>query len=358
MMRGIVFDGERLRLTDALSVRAPKADEVRVRVLRSGICHSDLNMVEAGVIGVPVVLGHEAAGEVVELGEAVMGFTIGDRVMVGTQTPCGECRECQRDTPANCDVTWGMMAQQPFTWNGVPTYSFSNVSSFASEIVVKAGQLYRTGDLPPEQAALIGCAVSTGYAAARTLGLVGSGDRVVVIGVGGIGVNAIAGAALAGAQVLAVDLNATKEQVAIDAGASQFLVTARGMSAEAFATALQDAFAPIDVAIECSGAAIAAEAAIMSTKRGGRVVLIGQSGAGARASFDLNGVTMGKEIVAALNGGARPQQDYPELIALAQCRKIDLAAQVTQVWPLAQFEDAIAALHSGRVTRAVLDHTI
>lgn len=357
-MRGIVFDGERLQLTEALSVRAPGAGEVKVRVLRSGICHSDLNMVEAGVIRTPVVLGHEAAGEVAELGEGITGFAVGDRVMVGTQTPCGTCRECARGTPANCDVTWGMSAQQPFTWEGKPTFSFSNVSSFAGEIVVKAEQLFHTGDLPPEQAALIGCAVSTGYAAARNLGQVTANDRVVVIGAGGIGINAIAGAALAGAQVLAVDLNPAKEQAARDAGATAFFVPTHGMDAAELATALQEAFAPIDVAIECSGASVAAEAAIMATKRGGRVVLIGQSGAGARASFDLNGLTMGKEIVATLNGGARPERDYPALIALAQARKIDLAAQVTQVWPLAQFEDAIAALHAGTVTRAVLDHTI
>ncbi|SFR91681.1 alcohol dehydrogenase catalytic domain-containing protein [Sphingomonas jatrophae] len=356
-MRGIVFDGGRLQLTDALTVRDPGPGEVKVRVLRSGICHSDLNMVDSGMIRTPIVLGHEAAGEVMALGPGVTDFAVGDRVMVGTQTPCGECRECARGAPANCDVTWGMVAPQPFEWDGRPTYSFSNVSSFAGEIVAKTGQLFRTGDLPPEQAALIGCAVSTGYAAARTLGQVGAGDRVVVIGVGGIGVNAIAGAALAGAEVLAVDLNLAKEQAARDAGATDFLLATRAMDAEGLATALRDAFDPIDVAIECSGAGVAAEASILATKRGGRVVLIGQSGAGARASFDLNGLTMGKEIVARLNGGARPAEDYPTLIALAQDRRIDLGRQVTQVWPLAEFEAAIAALHSGAVTRAVLDHT-
>lgn len=357
-MRGIVFDGERLQLTDALNVRAPGKGEVQVRVLRTGICHSDLNMVEAGVIVTPVVLGHEAAGEVMVAGKGVVGFAPGDRVMVGTQTPCGACRECARGTPANCDVTWGMPPAQPFTWNGQPTYSFSNVSSFAGEIVVKASQLYHVGDLPPEQAALIGCAVSTGYGAARNLGRVTGDDRVVVFGVGGIGVNAIAGAALTGAQLLAVDINPEKAQAARDAGAAAFLPVTRDMDAAALAAALQDAFAPIDVAIECSGSPIAAEAAIMATKRGGRVVLIGQSGAGVRASFDLNGLTMGKEIVSTLNGGAQPERDYPELIALAQARKIDIAAQVTQVWPLAEFEEAIAALRSGKVTRAVLDHSI
>jgi S-(hydroxymethyl)glutathione dehydrogenase/alcohol dehydrogenase len=357
-MRGIVFDGERLRLTDALAVRAPGPGEVKVRVLRSGLCHSDLNMVQGGLIQTPVVLGHEAAGEVMTMGAGVADFAVGEPVMVSPQTPCGVCRECQRGAPANCDLTWGMPAQQPFTWEGRPTYSFSNVSSFAGEIVVKARQLFRTGALPPEQAALIGCAVSTGYAAARVLGEVRPGDRVAVIGAGGIGVNAIAGARLAGAEVMAVDLNGRKEAAARQAGASQFLLSTRDIDAETLARMMREAFAPIDVAIECSGAPIAVEAAVGAVKRGGRVVLIGQTRPGARASFGLDDLTMGREILGRLNGGARPERDYSELIALAQAGRIDLASQVTHVWPLAEFEQAIAALEAGEVTRAVLDHTI
>lgn len=356
-MRGIVFDGERLRLTDQLTVRDPGPGEVKVRILRSGICQSDLSMLEGAIkIPTPIVLGHEAAGEVMALGPDVVDFAVGERVMVGAQSPCGECRECARGTPANCDVTWGFHPDQPFMWEGKPTYNFTHVSSFASEIVAKIGQLYRTGDLPPEQAALIGCAVSTGFSAARRLGQVAAGDRVVVIGVGGVGVNAITGAALAGAEVLAVDLNPAKEQAARDAGATAFLVATREMDAEGLAGAMRDAFAPIDVLIECSGARVAVEASIVGIKRGGRVVLIGQSGAGGRASFDRNDVTMGKEIIARLNGGTQPEEDFPALIALAQDHGIDLAKQVTRVWPLAQFEDAIAAVRSGQVTRAVLDH--
>ena len=356
-MRGIVFDGERLQLTDALEVRAPAAGEVKIKLLRSGICHSDLNMVDSKMIRTPVVLGHEAAGEIIEVGPEVSDFSVGERVMVGTQTPCGECRECLRGEPINCDQAWGLNPQQPFTWAGRPTYSFSNVSSFAEEIVAKTSQLYRTGDLPPEQAALIGCAVSTGYSAARHLGRVRSGDRVVVIGVGGIGVNAISGSALAGAEVMAVDVNPDKEQVAITAGAQRFLLMSRSLDAQGMIHAIHEAFDPIDVAIECSGAPMASEVAIEATKRGGRVVLIGLSKPGSRASVSLDTITFGREIIGALNGGASPERDYPELIELARSRRIDLSTQVTKVWPLAEFENAITALKSGRVTRAVLDHT-
>ncbi|MCP1471705.1 S-(hydroxymethyl)glutathione dehydrogenase/alcohol dehydrogenase [Sphingobium sp. OAS761] len=356
-MRGIIFDGERLQLTDRLSVRDPGPGEVLIRVLRSGICHSDLNMI-AGKGRAPIVLGHEAAGEIVALGPEVTDFAVGERVVVGTQTPCGECRECRRGTPANCDETWGITPRTPFTWHGKPTYSFANVSSFAEQIVARTTQLYRIGDLPPEQAALIGCAVSTGYAAATVLGAVVAQDRVVVIGVGGIGVNAIAGACLAGAEVMAVDLNPEKEAAARQAGATEFLATRRDMDRETLVSAIGDAFAPIDVIIECSGAPIAAEVAVRAAKRGGRVVLIGQTKPGARMDLPLDDVTFGREIIGRLNGGARPEIDYPELIEHARARRIDVAAQVTQVWPMAQFEEAIAALEAGKVTRAVLDMTI
>ena len=357
-MRGILFDEGRLFLTDALEVRDPGPGEVKVRVIRSGICHSDLNMMDGGFVATPVVLGHEAAGVVAEIGPGVHDWKPGEAVMVGTQTPCGQCRECKRGEPANCDVTWGFLPQQPFLWDGRPVHNFANVSSFAGEIVVRVEQLFRTGSLPFEEAALIGCAVSTGYCAARNLGRIGPGDRVVVIGVGGIGVNAIQAARAAGASVLAVDINPAKEAVARQFGAEAFLKADRNADGMMTAKTLADAFAPIDLAIECSGAPAAVEGAIHGVKRGGRVVLIGMSAAGGRVSVGLDAVLGGREIVTVMNGGAIPARDYPELIAMATAGRIDIAGQVTRVWPLAQFEDAIAALRAGQVTRALLDHTV
>lgn len=242
-MREIVFDGQDLVLTNALTVCHPGPAEVHVRIMRSGICHSDLNMGKGGVIPTPVVLGHEAAGEVIALGSDASGFSVGDKVLVSPQAPCGTCRECMRGTPGNCDVTWGMVPSQPYTWEGRPTYSFSNVSSFAGEIVVQASQLHHTGGLPPEQTALMGCSVSTGYSAAMILGQVRTGDRVAVSGVGCIGVNAIAGARLNGAEVLAVDLNPDKQEAALSAGATQFLVAGHHMAAPELAAVMRDAFA-------------------------------------------------------------------------------------------------------------------
>ena len=356
-MRGIVWDGQKLVITDDLQVRDPGPDEVKVKILRSGLCHSDLNMMSPAIMPGPVVLGHEGAGVVAQLGEGVTGFAVGEEVLLGTQTPCGECRECQRDTPHNCDINWGYAPSFPFSYQGRPAASFANCSSFAEEVVVQARQLFRTNGMPPEQAALIGCAVSTGYFAAVRLGDVRGGDRVVVIGVGGIGVNAIQGAKLAGASVLAVDVNPSKEAVAAQFGADQFLLAKRSDNGAALASALKDAFDPIDVAIECSGAPTAVEGAIHGVKRGGRVVLIGMTAPGAKASFSLDAVLSGREVISVMNGGARPPRDYPGLIKLANDGKLDIKSQVTKVWPLAEFKDAIGALEAGQVTRAVLDHT-
>lgn len=356
-MRGIVWDGQKLVITDDLQVRDPGPGEVKVKILRSGVCHSDLNMMSPAIMPNPVVLGHEGAGVVAQLGEGVSGLSVGDEVLLGTQTPCGECRECKRDTPHNCDINWGYAPAFPFSYQGKPAASFANCSSFAGEVVVQARQLFKTNGMAPEQAALIGCAVSTGYYAAVRLGAVRASDRVVVIGVGGIGVNAIQGAKLAGASVLAVDINPSKETVAKDFGADQFLLARRGDDGAALSKALKEAFDPIDLAIECSGAPSAVEGAIHGVKRGGRIVLIGMTAPGAKASFSLDAVLSGREVISVMNGGARPSEDYPGLIALANSGKLDLASQVTKVWPLAEYQEAIAALEAGQVTRAVLDHT-
>jgi S-(hydroxymethyl)glutathione dehydrogenase/alcohol dehydrogenase len=354
-MRGVVWTGERLVVTDRLSVRAPGPGEVKVRVLASGVCHSDLNMMDAPGVPVPVVLGHEAGGVVAEVGPGVANVAVGDRVTVCSQTPCGECRECRRQATANCDHTWGMSPSQPFQWEGRPVFSFANVSSFAEEIVVQAGQVFPTHELPVEEAALIGCAVATGYCAASTLAQVRPGDRVAVIGVGGIGVNAIRGARLLGAErIVALDLNPDKAEAARRFGADDFLLVPRSGGAEAVAERLREA-GPIDTVIECSGAPAALQGALQGVKRGGRIVPIGMTRPGASLELSLDRLMSGCEIVTTLQGGATPA-DFPHVVDLARRREIDVGAQITRVWPLAEIEDAIAALRAGAVTRAVLDH--
>jgi S-(hydroxymethyl)glutathione dehydrogenase / alcohol dehydrogenase len=357
-VRGVVWDGARLHLTDELAVRAPGPGEAQIRVLASGICHSDLNAMDYPMMPTPIVLGHEAAGVVEAVGAGVTNVRVGEPVMVGSQTPCGECRECQSERYIACDMTYAPVAP-PFTWRGQPTHSFANISSFASTITVKAAQLVNTEGLKPAAAALVGCAVSTGYGAARNLGQVRRGDVVVVFGVGGIGVNAIQGARVAGAsRVVAVDINGDKESVSRKFGASDFVRLPRGLDANGIAEHVTAAIgAPVDVVIECSGVPAVVEASIRIPKRAGTCVLVGQPAPQAKASFNVFGFTLGRKIVSQLNGGTNPRRDFATLIDLARKAEIDIESQITRVWPLAEFETALAALRAGQVVRAVLDHT-
>jgi S-(hydroxymethyl)glutathione dehydrogenase/alcohol dehydrogenase len=348
-MKAAVWTGERLVLVEDLLLRPLQAGEVKVRVLASGVCHSDLNKMAARGGRTPVVLGHEAAGVVAEVGPGVSGITTGERVMVCSQTPCGHCRECSRRSPANCDQTWGFTAEPPFRWRGQPVFSFANVSSFAEEIIVRADQVFPTFDLPHGEAALIGCAVATGFGAVRRLAQVAPGDRVAILGVGGIGVNAIQAARLGGAaHVVAVDVNPDKAATAARFGAHAFV------PADAQAAAALAREGPIDTVVECSGAASARDLAFAAVKRGGRVVLVGMTDPGARLDLDLSRVMHGCSIVSMLQGGAEPE-DFPGLIDQVRRREIEVAGQITRVWPLSEINGALEALRAGAVTRAVLD---
>lgn len=359
-MRGAVWDGNRLIVTDRLRLRRIEPGEVRIRVLRSGVCHTDIAKMGQNLSNLPVVFGHEACGEIIEVGENVEQWCVGDRVITSTQTPCGACRECQRDEPHSCPETWGTgkAGKFPYSLDDTPVASFANVSSFAGEIVAKTGQLFKADGLPPEAAALIGCAVSTGVCAARRLGQVRQADTVVVFGIGGVGVNAVQGAAAAGATVIAVDTNPSREAVARGFGASAFVLADRALSAESLATDIASRFGPIDVVIECSGSIGAIEAALNSIKRGGRVVLIGMSRPSSHAALPLDTFVRGGEVIAAMNGGAVPERDYPEIILQVRDGRLNVSDQVSAVWPIERINEAIIAVQRGEVTRAVIDHEI
>ena len=251
-VRAAIWDGTKL-IVDEVSLLPPSAGEVTVRVLASGICHSDLNVIDGRApLPAPVVLGHEAAGVVERIGGDVDSVAVGDEVMISSMTPCGECPSCRAHRPSRCRAAYGRPSF-PFRWRGSHVRSYANVSSFATHVTVRAAQLFSTTGIPPASGALIGCAVSTGWGAVTNVAQVAAGEIVVVIGIGGIGVNAVAAARAAGAaRIVAVDIDPRKERIARHFGADEF-VTDISTIAGADSTA--------DVVIECSGAPAAISAA-------------------------------------------------------------------------------------------------
>jgi S-(hydroxymethyl)glutathione dehydrogenase / alcohol dehydrogenase len=341
-VRAAVWDGAEL-VVDDVSLRPPASGEVTVRVLASGICHSDLNVMDGlAPVPAPVVLGHEAAGVVDRVGDGVEGLAVGDEVMVSSMTPCGDCPSCRAGRPSRCPATYGRPSF-PFRWRGRDVRAYANVSSFASHVTVRASQAVKASGLPPAVSALVGCAVSTGWGAVRNVAQVAAGETVVVVGVGGIGVNAIAAARAAGAgRIVAVDVDPRKEAAARHFGADEFVTEASAVAGAEV----------IDVVIECSGAPAAISAAVTLAPT---VALVGIPPAGVELSVDARSLVLGRRLLGSLNGDIVPERHLPAILDQVRAGTLDVAAQVGGVWPLDRIHDAIAAVRAGDVIRATLD---
>jgi S-(hydroxymethyl)glutathione dehydrogenase/alcohol dehydrogenase len=343
-VRAAVFDGERLLVVDDLEVPEPAAGEVTLRVQASGICHSDLNVIEGSIpVPAPVVLGHEAAGVVERVGEGVTDWKVGDDALVTGITPCGKCRPCRTGHPTACPEAFGR-GGAPFRWRGEPVRSYAQVSSWSSVITVDAYRLTSTTGIPASKACLIGCAVTTGYGATKNAAQVQPGDRVAVLGIGGVGVNAIQTARLLGAaEVVAIDVNPDRE-----AAAKQF-------GAHRFALAGDTSVGTFDAVVECSGAPAAIDAAIAMTSAGGTTALVGLPPAGHHATFDVGHLMRGRRIVGSLGGDIVPDRDTPEIVEHLRAGRLTVDGIAPQTWPLAEIDDAIAAVRAGKVIRPLLD---
>ena len=356
-MRGIVFDGHELVFTEDLTVREPEHGEVLVRIHASGICHSDLNVVD-GVSPrpTPIVLGHEGAGEVVRCGAGVEHVSPGDRVVIASITPCRACRACAAGRLSDCADAFGS-GERPFRFRGEPTLRYANTSSWAEHVVVKATQLFTIGDLPMAGASLLGCAVSTGYGCVRNVAHVREDDTVAVIGIGGIGANVLQSARLAGAsRIIAIDVNPRRRDTAISFGATDVVIVAPD---DDLVVAVRDLTGHgVDHAFECAGLVPTVEAAIAMTAPGGSAVLIGMPPRGARVSFDVSEIFRGRRIIGSLNGACDPARDFPAMIDHVRNGRLDIDTLVTQVFPFAEWQTAIAATRSGAVVRSVLDLTV
>ncbi|TVL93715.1 Zn-dependent alcohol dehydrogenase [Streptomyces sp. SAJ15] len=354
-MRGVVFDGRRARVAEDLEIRGTGPGEVRVALAAAGICHSDLSVIDGTIpFPVPVVLGHEGAGVVEAVGPDVTHVAPGDHVALSTVANCGHCADCARGRPTMCRATIGRPGQ-PFTRPcGAPLYAFAACSAFAEHTVVKAVQAVKIpSDIPFTSAALIGCGVLTGVGAVLNRARVDPGETVIVIGVGGIGLNVLQAARLAGASlIVAIDTNPHKEEPARRFGATHFID----------ATATPDSSAEVrrilphgaDHAFECVGSARLVRQAVDLLGRHGQAVLLGVPSATAEASFRVSSMYLDKSILGCRYGSSRPQRDIALYARLYRAGRLMLDELVTRTYPLADFAKAVDDTRRGRVARAVL----
>lgn len=356
-MRGVIFDGKHARPADGIEVRDPEPGEVLVGIRAAGLCHSDLSVVDGTIpFPVPVVLGHEGAGVVEAVGEGVGHVAPGDHVALSTLANCGTCAECDRGRPTMCRMAIGRPGQ-PFSRNGQPLYNFASNSAFAERTVVKAVQAVPIPDsIPFTSAALIGCGVLTGVGAVLNRAKVEQGDTVVVIGTGGIGLNVLQGARIAGASVIvAVDANPAKEAQARRFGATHFVdASAAGGIAETGAAVREILPDGAAHAFECVGSTRLIRQAVDLLDRHGQAVLLGVPPTDAEASFLVSSMYLDKSILGCRYGSSRPQRDIALYAELYGSGRLLLDELVTEVYPVEDFEKAAADAEHGRLARGVL----
>jgi len=338
--RGVVLAGPGAIALEEIRVEPPGPGEVLVRIEATGVCHSDLHVIEEDGWGhaFPVLLGHEGAGTVESVGDGVDGLAPGDRVVLGWKTACGRCPTCLRGAPRHCTRPPAAPGRL-FRADGDELTPVLRTGTFATHTVVAQAAAVRVPrELPLEQACLIGCAVATGVLSVLETAKVWPGARVAVIGCGAVGLSVIQGARIAGAsEIRAIDLDERKREQALQFGATH---TEPGR---------------VDFAFDVVGRRATFEQALGMIATGGTVVLIGLSPAGERAELNLPGLFGRRARILVSHGGDHlPEEDFPLLARWALEGKLDLAGMVTRTAPLADWQDALAAMQHGEVIRTVL----
>lgn len=335
----------------------PGPGQVRVRLAAAGVCHSDLSLSDGTMrVPVPAVLGHEGAGTVISVGDGVTHIVPGDEVVLNWAPSCGSCHTCSLGEVWLCaNALRGagdVYARR--TSDGSDLHPGLNVAAFAEETVVAAGCVLPLPDgVPLTDAALLGCAVLTGYGAVHHSAKVRQGETVAVFGVGGVGLAALQAARIAGAsKIVAVDVSPAKESLARDAGATDYVVASDTTAREIRALTGKQG---VDVAVECVGRAVTIRTAWDSTRRGGRTTVVGIGGKDQQVTFNaLEIFHWGRTLSGCVYGNSDPARDLPVLAEHVRAGRLDLGSLVTERIGLEGIPGAFENMVAGKGGRAVV----
>ncbi len=347
----------KLEIVD-IEIDQPRPHEVLIRTVASGLCHSDLHFLEGKYQpDLPVVLGHEAAGVVEATGDSVTGISVGDHVITCLSTFCGSCAFCLSGRPALClrqGVERDPSESPRLSYRGEKVNAFARLGAFAEQMLVHEHSVVPVRrDMPFDRAALVGCAVTTGIGAAIHTAKVEPGSTVAVIGCGGIGLNAIQGAALAGAsRVVAVDKLAWKLELARSFGATDGVDASEEDPVQAVHELVPGG---VDYAFEAIGLKVAAEQAFAMLGRGGTATMIGMIPQGVSIAFPGEDLVFGEKRVQGSNMGSnRFRIDIPRYIDLYMGGRLNLDDLVSARISLDQVNEGYDALIRGEVARSVI----
>ncbi len=356
-VRGVIAPGrdEPVRV-ETIVVPDPGPGEAVVRIQACGVCHTDLHYKQGGISDdFPFLLGHEAAGVVEAVGSGVTDVEPGDFVILNWRAVCGNCRACLRGRPWYCFNTHNATQKMTVAATGQELSPALGIGAFGEKTLVAAGQCTKVDpSVAPAVAGLLGCGVMAGIGAALNTGNVGRGDSVAVIGCGGVGDAAVAGANLAGAaKIIAVDIDDRKLEKARSMGATH-TVNSRDTDPVEAIRELTGGFGA-DVVIEAVGRPETYQQAFYARDLAGTVVLVGVPTPEMKLELPLLDVFgRGGSLKSSWYGDCLPSRDFPMLIDLHLQGRLDLGAFVTETIELADVEKAFERMHHGDVLRSVV----
>ena len=349
--------GEPLRIED-VHIDAPGPREVVVRTVATGVCHSDLHVLDGALPNpLPIVLGHEPAGVVEAVGDGVRHVAPGDHVIGCLSAFCGTCEFCVAGRPNLCEgeaTRRGADEPPRLAQDGAPIAQFANLSAFAERMLVHENALVRIRpDVPLDRVALIGCGVTTGLGAVFNRARVRAGETVAVIGCGGIGLSVVQGCRIAGAgRIVAVDTVAWKLELAARLGATDGVNAAE---ANPVASVVELTAGGVDYAFEALGTPATVRQAVRMTRKGGTIVMIGVVPMG--TNVELPGadiVLREKTLLGCMMGSNRFRVDMPKYVELYRKGLLRLDEMISARLPLERVNDALEALRRGTAARSVV----
>jgi S-(hydroxymethyl)glutathione dehydrogenase/alcohol dehydrogenase len=334
--------------------------DVLVRIRAASLCHTDLEAIEGPLaVKLPVVLGHEAAGEVAEVGAGVAELARGDRVVLSWNPHCGRCFYCERGQAilcsqflANGPLAYHFDGRPRLSCDGAPLHQLMYLGGFAEYCVVPVQSAVRVpAAMPFDRAALLGCGVMTGVGAATRIADLRWGAVAMVIGCGAVGLSAVQGCRLAGAgTIIAVDPNPARRQLAQALGASESCDPEHALDIARSLTEGRGA----DVVIEAAGQGASFRLSVEAVRPGGQVVWLGKLGVNDSAEFRWGSLMQEKRITRSSYGGARPAEDFPLLARAYLDGTLKLDEMISARIPLEAINDGFAALKRGETVRSVV----
>jgi S-(hydroxymethyl)glutathione dehydrogenase/alcohol dehydrogenase len=341
--------------------QGPQGGEARVRVMATGVCHSDWHIMNGDwPLPLPMVLGHEAAGLVEEVGAGVTGVKPGDHVIFSFRPQCGRCLYCSLGRSILCDghqsARWGMLdGSYRLRRNSQDVFQMARIGTFAERVVCPAEMLVPIRrEMPWPQAALMGCSVPTGVGAVTRCARVEAGASVLVIGCGGVGLNVVQGARLAGAgRIIACDLLDNKLELARQFGATHTVHAGREKVVEAVRALTAGRGA--DYTFDAIGSEATTLQIVDAVRPGGTAVIVGMAAMSARAPVTPYLMALQeKTLKGTLYGSVQPNVDFPRLVDLYLDGRLEIDRLISRTYPLDEINEGFAAMRSGQVARGVV----